>query len=341
VEAELKIFLDYSSKEYERETTREDEADFFSALQHVLGNDRVQQNESYHYISIPSFSTGILELVKKTARELRISISCGVEERLIKSELQRVRFARFTIQGDSIDHDSDGNPLNHFPSLLCRECNMPDESKLPGTFYVSAKKMLRRRQDGVPNVTLPTKREVFGCSCGVFVAVDRVKRILEVLEQPVICAPVAATPAAELTVPCWAIRPAHAWGRGKYLILSDPCPACRQPRRCHLDMEAEPEKLWPNRLILQGETIPDTDFVCCQTWFGDRTRRPSESFDFHRDVLVSGRLYALLLRAKVRGLMTPEEFVSFENTIPMTADKTTRAWVRLNLELLKSEGLLE
>ena len=311
------------------------------ALQQVMGSSRVQQNESCHYLSIPGFSKGDLALARKTARELRISISCGVEERLTKSELQQVRFARFAIQGDSIDHDSDWSPLNRFPSLLCRDCSMPDENRLPGIFYVSARQMLRRRQDGVPDVPLPTKREVFGCSCGIFVAVHRVKRILEVLNQPVICAAVAAIPPAELPVPCWAIRPAHSWGRRKYLILSDPCPACGQPRRCHMDMEAEPERLWPNRLFVHEETIPDADFVCCESWFGDRTRHPSESFGIHRDLFVSGRLYDLLLRAKVRGLITPGEFVSFEDDIPMTGDKTAGAWVKSNLELLKSESLLE
>jgi len=338
MDAELRIFLDFSSKEYERETRREDLAELLSALKQILGDNHALPADGY--ISIPDCSTGDLALVRKTAGELQISISCGVEENLAKSELHRIRFARFTIQGDSIDNDSDGTPLNRYPSLLCLERKMPDESKLPTTFYVSAKQMLRRRQDGVPGVALPTKREVFGCSGGVFVAADRVKRILEVLEQPVICAPVAATPLAELPAPCWAIEPSQTWGRRKHLILSDSCPACGSPRRCHRDMDVDAEPLWPNRLIMQEEAIPDADFLCSETWFGDRTKRPSESFDFHREIFASGRLYDVLLRAKIRGLLPPEEFVAFEDGISMMEGKAARAWVKAKFELLKSENLV-
>jgi hypothetical protein len=46
METELKIWLDYSSKEYERETTREDEVDFLSALKRVLGDNRAVQTKA-------------------------------------------------------------------------------------------------------------------------------------------------------------------------------------------------------------------------------------------------------------------------------------------------------
>lgn len=85
---------------------------------------------------------------------------------------------------------------------------------------------------------------------------------------------------------------------------------------------------------------PGLDLVCSETWFGDRTKRPCESADFIRDVFVSGRLYDLLLRAKIRGLGLPEQFVALEDRVPMVEFQGAGTWVSEKLKLLEAEGLV-
>ncbi len=339
MEAELKIWLDFSSNEYGREATREDLADLFAAIRSLMGDARVQHVSQYGFISVANGTLADVEAIKKLSSQLRIPISCGLEERLTRAELRQVRFARLTIEGDYVDNDADGNPLNRFPRLLCPVCNMPDESKLPDPYYVRAKQMRRRRQDGVPGVALQTNREVFWCNCGVFVASERVKRILEVLDQPFTYASVAAADGMELPCPCWAIRPVQTWGRRRCLASIDPCPACVRPRRCWHDRESGAEALFANRLIMEDEAFPQADLVRSESWFGDRTKRPEESCDFSREVFVSGRLCEVLLRAKVRGLMTPDEVVAFGDSIPTGEPDDAKSWVNAKLKLLKGEAL--
>ena len=91
---------------------------------------------------------------------------------------------------------------------------------------------------------------------------------------------------------------------------------------------------------MDEERLPEPDLICSETWFGDRTRRPSESADFSRDIYVSGQLYDLLLKAKVRGLMPPESVVAFRDLIPMVQPAAAQAWLSEKLKLLKEAALL-
>ena len=260
MDSELKIWLDYSPKGGEPEPTNEDLDDLFSALRQVIPGDRLQLSQ-YRFISIPNCSPAELASAQSVARSLRIAVGCKLEERFSRPELRQLQFAPLTVEGDSVDSDADWNPLNRFPSLLCPACRMPDESRLPDPYYVSATQLRRRGQDGVPGLRLQHNREVFSCSCGVFVASDRLKRILDALERPLACAVVAAVPASEAPPALWALRPTQTWGRRQNAVSSLPCPQCGQARRCHVDPDAGPEAFYANRFVVEELPTPQLDLM--------------------------------------------------------------------------------
>ena len=324
MKTEIRVWVNCCSLgDYQRKPRYEDELALLTSFQKVIGNDRVQLQENI-CILISDFSMDDLAIVERIAEELRIPIICKADYSIAKSELWKICYASLAVEGDYLDEDPDGNPLNRFPVSLCPACNMPDENHLPEPFYVSAKQMLRRKQDGVPDEMLAAKRDIFHCMCGVLAVSERVKRILEVLGQPFISARVAATQSQSLPFSCWAIRPTRMWGHRAHLEIMKQCPLCRRPLKSHADMTND---FWRNRIILKKTEMPDTDFVLDETWFGDRTKR---SAGFIRDVFVSGKLYDVLLRAKIRGLLRPQEFIAFDNVIPMTEDQAARPGKKQN-----------
>ena len=334
---ELKLWLDYSSPEQKPKSG--DLTRLCSALRAIVSADRLEETQ-YACIAIQDSVPAEIASIKEVAASLAIPISCKFVERFSRRELPQLRLVRLTLEGDSVDNDVDGNPLNRFPSLLCGSCRMPDESRLPDPFYVSGTQMLRRTQDGVHGLQLKRDREAFTCAGGIVVVSGRLRRILDMLEQPLLCASVVGTPRKEVARGFHALRPAHNWGRRKNAVSSVQCADCGRPRRCNVGPDLAPEALYANRLVMDEERLPEPDLICSETWFGDRTRRPSESADFSRDIYVSGQLYDLLLKAKVRGLMPPESVVAFRDLIPMVQPAAAQAWLSEKLKLLKEAALL-
>jgi len=85
--------------------------------------------------------------------------------------------------------------------------------------------------------------------------------------------------------------------------------------------------------------LPQADLVRSESGGGGRAERPDGSCDFLRDVFASGRLYEVLLRAKVRGLMTPEDVVA-SRLYSMADSGLARSWVNAKIRLLEAEALV-
>ncbi len=334
--SELKIWIDVLSTDSAKYASPEYKTILFSSIKQLLGKDKISLSK-HTYISVINPSTSELKAVKKLSEDIGIPIICIIEETVSKNEFRRLEFVPVTIEGDFVDVDSDGMPLNTYPDLACTECKMPVETKLPAPFLVSSKQILRRKMDGVPHERLKPKREVFWSRCGVLVVSERVKEILWCLGQDFISVSIKATAGSRLPFSYWAIRPRKSWGCMKYIIQRNFCPSCRQPREYRIDTDSEIRKLWSSRLIMKRQKRPKAELVCSETWFGDRAESP---FSFIRPVFASGRLYEVLLHSDIKGLMRPDKFVAIGDDVRMIEDNETRKWIDTKIKLLNSEGLL-
>jgi len=107
-------------------------------------------------------------LAKKLVRWLdseQVEYYVGIIDYWTINELVRARWLAVRYTADSVDDDSNWDPINCYRSALCRKCHWFDEANVP-TPYSVTNSVLRRKED------------VFPAHNGVIIAREGVKDLL-------------------------------------------------------------------------------------------------------------------------------------------------------------------
>lgn len=304
---------------------------FYSAILQCLG-DRAVLGDGC--VEIPEALEEDSAVIQEASKQAGVQYDCVVEYEFSPSEYERALLVRLAIEGEGVDRNTDGRPLNRYPKLLCRSCLMPDEQALPDPYHVLRPALLGDEDNYWGEGRLSSNREIFSGECGVFVASSRVRNVLQsILGEALISVP-ARFGAENDTGPVeyWALRPAINWGHREGREELAVCEVCGRSREARLTSGGK-DGVGEGRLLITAHEVPEAEIACAEAWFGDRKETP---FGFGRDIFVSGRLYSLLLKIGVRGLCPPSEPVWLNGQVPMRDQKESSHWVKAYLKNLES-----
>jgi len=262
------------------------------------------------------------EAIQNASRNAGIGQQCVVEYNFSPSEYKSARFVRLGVEGEPVDEDSDGVPLNTYPESVCPTCLMPNEHALPSPYHVSSR-LLDSQEDYWGEGPLALDREIYAGLCGVVIVNTRVNKILERVADRS-CASVPVTCRGAVKSELRAVRPLVNWGVQSGRNVSRQCPMCDRPTKVRLRHDHD-DCSAAARYSVESQEIPDSEIVCAEGWFGDREALP---YGFVRDVFISGRMYTLLMEMGVRGLCPPSEVVWVGDEVPMIALKEASDWVQ-------------
>ena len=238
------------------------------------------------YVEIRNAAKDDVHALDRVSAETGVGYQLVVESHFTRSELLRSRLVDLAIEGEFIDGDRDGNPLNEYPRLLCSACSMPDEGELPVPYLISRGSHAGARWDHPYEGPFSFGREIWYAECGVFVVRDRVRSILQrVIGDEIVCVPAEFIPGpgSPPDAAFWAIRARQTWGVKTRRVAIETCPRCGRPTVARLREERDPFR--KSAIHLKDEQAVSSEILTAEGWFGDRNNSP---FGFFRDVLHIG-----------------------------------------------------
>src|SRR2546423_1278617 len=110
-------------------------ADFFPGI-----------NQKNKFVEIQHVTRAMVERIEQLLTSRAVRYDLVIEEKCTDAELADAKYVPLLIDGDFIDADEDGNPLNTFTAVKCRTCLIPAEDSTP-TPYTFLQEHIKRRQD--------------------------------------------------------------------------------------------------------------------------------------------------------------------------------------------------
>lgn len=279
------------------------------------------------FIEIENSSDEDLAIIAENAEKSGVGFSYVFDDLYSASDYRRARLIRLGIEGEPVDLGDDDRALNEYPILSCCTCSMPIETSLPSPYVVSKERVfLGQNCDEMEEAKLKLQRKVFNGLMGVLIVARRVKSILEcVVGDHVVFSPVGFQPR---DVSCggmlWAVRPVLQWGSQEGRDEVGRCLRCSEPTVARLNSNTA-ASFSRTRYVAGESGVVSAEIVSSNGWFGDRIEDP---FGYWRDVLVSGRLYSLLLGLGIKGIARPEDIVWIDGEVPMYSESEVTNWLK-------------
>lgn len=304
---------------------------FFAALQKKFGDEMTKIGDGW--IELSPSSLDHIQSVTEISLKVGMNYKYVVEEKFNKNERISAKFVRIEIEGEPVDLNSDGLPINSYKEFYCESCLMPNENEIPNPYFINASEVTNIGKNYWGEGLLTPNRDIFSGDNGVIIVTTKLKDILKTtLGNELFIVPANTYIDSEVELKgLWAIRPKINWGIEKGRIEYGNCKVCGEAIEARFE-DSESIQISQNRISLKKTFFPNAEIVYAEGWYGDRKKHP---FAIHRDIFVSGRLYELLLLLKIRGLCKPSKLVSIDNNIPMNNEKESKIWVKKQLEHLE------
>ena len=227
-------------------------------------------------------------------------------EKVTDKDIYNSRFVEFLVEGDYIDEDNDGIPLNNYDSLICSSCNLYDDKIIPNPYLISTKS-IKKNQD------------VYHCNNGILVISERLKNFLqENTEDEVLFGEIKIQGSI---LKKSKLKGTYYWMRPKYLTgyeigssIKEVCDVCNHPIEIRSGLIDKVCKNYCGTITFQKATLeiskfPDNEcnIALSGTWYGRRTlERPMSII---RSQFISGTLFKKLEAFNVKGLVKPTKII--------------------------------
>ena len=225
-----------------------------------------------------------------------------IEEQCTDLELFSAEYVPFLIEGDFIDSNQDGEPLDHFSPGKCQACFLPPEETVPEPLSVSEVNS-RRIQDiywahnGVIVVS-----EKFMSAVGAHMD-DQVRTGQVIFKQ-------SSRPRRLKDRYFW-LRPRFSLGREIQSEVKKVCETCGT--QLEVRKVERGDKFRDARIILEHFGDRKLNIALSGNWYGQRTReKPMSQI---REIYISGGMYFFLTNQKLKGLVRPSNVVVCDNLV--------------------------
>jgi len=244
---------------------------------------------SNHWVQFHGVDRRSVAQLNEFARTNGYAHDIVVEERPMDAELASAAYVPLLCLGECIDENRDGELLNSYQKIICRSCGMPDEDAIPSPYCVSVKLMNRRKQD------------IYYANNGIFIVSARLLRLLEKLTPELQIGPILCDERGDCSGSHYWVRPLRSLGSECRSSIISKCDACGNPIEVRT-RESE-DKFENARLAVTHFSEAHCAIALSGSWYGKRERGSVPSV--HRSVFVSGELYMILARSKIKGLVRP------------------------------------
>src|SRR6266568_321708 len=115
-------------------------------LANTFSELRSHINAANHFVEFEGLDEPTSDRIETFLKDQKWDYDLVIEEKCSDSELVKARFIPLLVEGDYIDDDNIGNPLNHYRNNDCQTCLLAKDDIIPTPYVVSGTRM-RKSQD--------------------------------------------------------------------------------------------------------------------------------------------------------------------------------------------------
>ncbi len=260
----------------------------------VDGLERLLQNQEWEYSNKP-YPEHKGKEYEQSGKWYTVSIDAQYSEQ----DFRVAKYVDFHVVGEAIDMDHKWALLNRFSAVVCKMCRLIEGLAVPEPYCVSE-----------DNVSKP--QDLYHAHNGIVIASERAKAVLvEVCGDSILLREAAVKHTKKknlLTGRFYAVRPKHNIGHDVQWFPVGGCASCGRPKDWNTRMgpPKRNENKFERALYIVDKFGQDIwDIALSEHWNGTRKLNGGNTRGFTYWRFISGRLYTLLRKGKIKGLGQP------------------------------------